>query len=140
MLPVFQRNWPSGSRPAPDGSGEGGSSRSCEWEGEKTAGPSTALRSGRDDNFVAKPDTVPLYLFQPRHNLSSRPERSAVEGSKTNLDKSAVRVQKCIDRVGNLAVAGLVGRACQVFGGLVNKTHIEKQADVRHTDIDAAHL
>ena len=40
----------------------------------KTAGPSTSLRSGRDDNFVAGASSRCTY------ELSSRPERSGVEG------------------------------------------------------------
>jgi ABC-type nickel/cobalt efflux system permease component RcnA len=39
-----------------------------------TAGPSTALRSGRDDKLLASREMVPTT------ELSSRPERSAVEG------------------------------------------------------------
>jgi hypothetical protein len=48
--------------------------------GEETAGPSTALRSGRDDNsFVAR--EIQRDIF-PQKELSSRPElrRSVVEG------------------------------------------------------------
>jgi hypothetical protein len=43
----------------------------------ETAGPSTALRSGRDDNSVAGADTVPLHLFRPLQNC--RPDRGEVQ-------------------------------------------------------------
>ena len=46
----------------------------------ETAGPSTTLRSGRDDKFVAS------HLLTPQENLASRPERSAVEGPAVNQD------------------------------------------------------
>src|SRR3984885_7129542 len=42
--------------------------------GGETAGPSTTLRSGRDDKFVGRSGHFPTT------NLSSRPERSVVEG------------------------------------------------------------
>ncbi len=41
---------------------------------KETAGPSTPLRSGRDDNSVVGTNA------RARNNLSSRPERSGVEG------------------------------------------------------------
>jgi hypothetical protein len=56
---------------------------------EATAGPSAALRSGRDDNFVTKKafikkkaatNPVRGIIVNGITNLSSRPERSAVEG------------------------------------------------------------
>jgi hypothetical protein len=46
----------------------------------ETAGPSTTLRSGRDDKFVAS------QIFKPEEELSSRPERSVVEGPAVNQD------------------------------------------------------
>src|SRR5271155_1558883 len=49
---------------------------------DETAGPSTALRSGRDDNSVGFSRVVPAT------ELSSRPERSAVEGPAVS---SAIR-------------------------------------------------
>src|SRR3984885_10113670 len=42
--------------------------------GGETAGPSTTLRSGRDDKFVGRSGHFPTT------NLSSLPERSVVEG------------------------------------------------------------
>ena len=45
------------------------------------AGPSTALRSGRDDNSFARKRGFPSWIQVNRiTKLSSRPERSAVEG------------------------------------------------------------
>ena len=51
---------------------------SCSSDG-KTAGPSTTLRSGRDDNSVV---TARAQVEDrcPTTELSSRPERSVVEG------------------------------------------------------------
>jgi hypothetical protein len=47
----------------------------------KTAGPSTPLRSGRDDNFNDGGITKQLLSVRTqRLKLSSRPERSGVEG------------------------------------------------------------
>jgi hypothetical protein len=45
----------------------------------ETAGPSTTLRSGRDDNSVV-PERASARILDPETELSSRPERSAVEG------------------------------------------------------------
>ena len=51
----------------------------------ETAGPSTTLRSGRDDNsVVAAIDATEQYLT-PATELSSRPERSVVEGPAVSL-------------------------------------------------------
>ena len=44
-----------------------------------TAGPSTALRSGRDDNFVTDRKRCDGTVTDLVTELSSRPERSAVE-------------------------------------------------------------
>jgi hypothetical protein len=61
---------------------------------EETAGPSTSLRSGRDDNFVAEEMTVfPWKIITiVITTLSSRlprfavgPERSEVEGSAVSF-------------------------------------------------------
>ena len=50
-------------------------------EEKAKAGPSTALRSGRDDNFVMRfTYTLEEKPHFPANELSSRPERSAVEG------------------------------------------------------------
>jgi hypothetical protein len=46
---------------------------------EITAGPSTTLRFGRDDKFVAK-TALSRRTFGCKTELSSRPERSVVEG------------------------------------------------------------
>jgi hypothetical protein len=46
---------------------------------KETAGPSTTLRSGRDDNSVV-PQELQLEIPAPATKLSSRPERSVVEG------------------------------------------------------------
>jgi hypothetical protein len=40
----------------------------------ETAGPSTSLRYGRDDNSVAGSTTVPSHLFRPLQNC--HPDRS----------------------------------------------------------------
>jgi hypothetical protein len=47
---------------------------------EETAGPSTTLRSGRDDNSVARRDYYSVASIPASTELSSRPERSVVEG------------------------------------------------------------
>jgi hypothetical protein len=48
---------------------------------EYTAGPSTALRSGRDDNFARTPASQQhSQIPTPKQNCQSRPKRSAVEG------------------------------------------------------------
>jgi hypothetical protein len=44
----------------------------------ETAGPSTSLRYGRDDNSVAGSTTVPSHLFPPLQNC--HPDRSAAKG------------------------------------------------------------
>ena len=46
----------------------------------ETAGPSTTLRSGRDDNSVVAGIDATEQCPTPATELSSRPERSAVEG------------------------------------------------------------
>jgi hypothetical protein len=48
-----------------------------------TAGPSTTLRSGRDDNSVAQPE-LSREIIDFKTELSSRPERSVVEGPAVN--------------------------------------------------------
>ncbi len=57
---------------------------------KETAGPSTALRSGRDDKLVERRKSVPATELGSRMSasatkLSSRPERSAVEGPAVSL-------------------------------------------------------
>jgi hypothetical protein len=47
----------------------------------ETAGPSTTLRSGRDDNSVAEVGHCSVASIPATTELSSRPERSVVEGS-----------------------------------------------------------
>jgi hypothetical protein len=62
--------------------------RVCVRTGRETAGPSTALRSGRDDNSVAgemAPKAVRRMATNVATELSSRPERSAVEGPAVSL-------------------------------------------------------
>src|ERR1700759_4412379 len=49
-----------------------------------TAGPSTSLRSGRGDNSVMPARLQPA-LLAPTTELSSRPERSEVEGAAVPL-------------------------------------------------------
>jgi iron complex transport system substrate-binding protein len=49
-------------------------------ENAQTAGPSTALRSGRDDNSVCARKTFSEECVTPAIELSSPPERSEVEG------------------------------------------------------------
>jgi len=43
----------------------------------ETAGPSTSLRYGRDDNYVAGSTTVPSHLFRSLHNC--HPDRSVAK-------------------------------------------------------------
>jgi Flp pilus assembly protein TadG len=62
--------------------------RGCVRTGKETAGPSTALRSGRDDNSVARKWSQKLIGRMDVNGpieLSSRPERSAVEGPAVSL-------------------------------------------------------
>jgi hypothetical protein len=47
---------------------------------ERTAGPSTTLRSGRDDNSVAGDQVFLAEALAGTTELSSRPKRSSVEG------------------------------------------------------------
>jgi hypothetical protein len=57
-----------------------------------TAGPSTPLRSGRDDNFIVQAN------FIAQAKLSSRPERSGVEGPAVNPSpKPFARFEKNAD-------------------------------------------
>ena len=56
--------------------------------GRETAGPSTTLRSGRDDNSAAgkmAPKAAHEWLLVVPTELSSRPERSVVEGPAVPL-------------------------------------------------------
>ena len=43
----------------------------------ETAGPSTSLRYGRDDNYVAGSTTVPSHLFRSLHTC--HPDRSVAK-------------------------------------------------------------
>jgi hypothetical protein len=61
--------------------------RVCENQRE-TAGPSTSLRSGRDDTFFAKENakkTARGRILNRPTELSSRPKRSEVEGPAVSL-------------------------------------------------------
>jgi len=53
--------------------------RDYSWQIALTAGPSTTLPSGRDDNFVAQRE-LPREIVDFKTELSSRPEGSVVEG------------------------------------------------------------
>ena len=70
---------------------------------EETAGPSTALRSGRDDNFLRTGENC-IGLETPL--LSSGPERSAVEGSAvlfnriTKLDGCGQILRRAVEQIG----------------------------------------
>ena len=62
------------------------------------AGPSTSLRSGRDDNFVLES----IFLTTTANfatKLSSRPERSVVEGHP-------VDARLCVSKIGDLIGVG----------------------------------
>ncbi len=62
--------------------------RVCVRTGRETAGPSTPLRSGRDDNSVARKwshKVVGQVHVNGPTELSSRPERSGVEGPAVSL-------------------------------------------------------
>jgi hypothetical protein len=48
--------------------------------GKKTAGPSTTLRSGRDDNFCCARKSFSDRYSTPATELSSRPEKSGASG------------------------------------------------------------
>ena len=71
---------------------------------EETAGPSTTLRSGRDDNFVART------ILHAANELSSRPERSVVEGPAVSSAASLFKVSNDSIRPGRAAFAGRVAR------------------------------
>jgi hypothetical protein len=61
----------------------------------ETAGPSTTLRSGRDDNSVAGSDTVPLHLVRLLQNC--HPDRS-VPGFPTSRCQRRPRVRLSAER------------------------------------------
>ena len=50
----------------------------CEKRGKETAGPSTTLRSGRDDNTVVPARASAGNYLIPATQLSSRPERTRI--------------------------------------------------------------
>ena len=61
---------------------------------KETAGPSTTLRSGRDDNSVAggkyfPAEAVIAATLAVTTDLSSRPERSVVEGPAVSFGQCA---------------------------------------------------
>jgi hypothetical protein len=68
------------------------------WEpGKETAGPSTTLRSGRDDNFRGTISSYSSDHFWGHFHateLSSRPERSVVEGPAVCFGRQALRRSK----------------------------------------------
>jgi hypothetical protein len=62
--------------------------RVCVRTGTETAGPSTSLRFGRDDNSVGLLRSIPLAVFWAlslQNNVSSRPKRSEVEGPAVSV-------------------------------------------------------
>jgi VWFA-related protein len=64
-----------------------GLKRVCEFREKETAGPSTTLRSGRDDKFCCARKSFSGKNLTPAIELSSRPERSVVEGPAVSFLK-----------------------------------------------------
>jgi hypothetical protein len=80
----------------------------CVRTGRETAGPSTALRSGRDDNSVGLLTSIRLTALGRflATELSSRPERSAVEGPAVSLPVLTQTVRHPVTRLSSARLQG----------------------------------
>src|ERR1700721_1003604 len=105
-----------------------------------TRGRHTASMTRRRESLNSSVSNMTSVPFRTRY-WQEDCRRNWPFGLHPEIDQqsSPVRIQECIHGLGYFTIPGLVGCACQVFGGSIHKTHVEKQADVRHTDFDATH-